>query len=313
MLSRRQLLQGLALSSGASLGVGGYAVAEPHSLIVRTFKLTPPRWPAGLRLRLALLTDVHACDPWMSVERIASIVERTNRLAPDVVLLLGDFVAGSRMLRFARYIPERDWAQALAGLRAPLGVHAVLGNHDWWDDHEVQQLMNGPPAARTALEAEGIPVYENDAVRLFKSGQAFWIAGLGDQAAFWPGLWRGAPPPHRPRHYGVDDLDGTLLQVSDDAPVIMMAHEPDIFERMPGRVALTVCGHTHGGQVRFPGLPVYVPSQYGSRYIHGHIVEGGRNLIVSSGLGCSGIPVRLGVPPEIVIVELGAGSAEATS
>jgi uncharacterized protein len=82
---------------------------------------------------------------------------------------------------------------------------------------------------------------------------------------------------------------------------------------MPERVALTVCGHTHGGQVRIPGLPVYVPSRYGSRYLHGHIVEGGRNLIVSSGLGCSGIPVRLGVPPEIVIVELGERSLEEMS
>lgn len=313
MLSRRQLLQGVAVSAGASVGVGGYAVAEPHSLIVRTFRLNPPNWPSGLFLRLAILTDLHACDPWMSVDRIAGIVDRTNALAPDAVLLLGDYVAGSKMLRLARYIPEREWAHVLAGLRAPLGVHAVLGNHDWWDDREVQRLRHGSPAARTALEAEGIPVYENDAVRLAKAGRPFWIAGLGDQAAYWPQLWKGGPPPFRANRYGIDDLEGTLLQVTDDAPVVMMAHEPDIFEKMPERVALTVCGHTHGGQVRIPGLPVYVPSRYGSRYLHGHIVEGGRNLIVSSGLGCSGIPVRLGVPPEIVIVELGERSLEAMS
>ncbi len=313
MLSRRQLLQTLAGSTGVSLGVGSYAVAEPHSLVIKRYRLTPPGWPSGLDLRLAILTDIHACDPWMSVDRIAAIVERTNGLAPDAVLLLGDYVAGSGMLRISRYMPEREWANALAALRAPLGVHAVLGNHDWWDDLEVQRLLHGPPAARRALEQAGIPVYENDAVRLVKSGRPFWLAGLGDQAAFWPWLWKGGAPPFRANHYGVDDIEGTLLQVTDDAPVVLMAHEPDIFEKMPERVALTVCGHTHGGQVRVPGMPVYVPSKHGSRYIYGHIVERGRNLIVSSGLGCSGLPVRFGVPPEIVIVELGARPPDATS
>ncbi len=313
MLSRRQLLQALAGSTGVSLGVGGYAVAEPHSLVIKRYRLTPQGWPSGLDLRLAILTDLHACDPWMSVDRIAAIVERTNGLEPDAVLLLGDYVAGSGMLRVSRYIPERDWANALAALRAPLGVHAVLGNHDWWDDLETHRLHHGPPAARRALEQAGIPVYENDAVRLVKSGRPFWLAGLGDQAAFWPRLWKGGAPPFRADHYGVDDIEGTLLQVTDDAPVVLMAHEPDIFEKMPERVALTVCGHTHGGQVRVPGMPVYVPSKHGSRYIYGHIAERGRNLIVSSGLGCSGLPVRFGVPPEIVIVELGAWLPDATS
>ncbi len=108
---------------------------------------------------------------------------------------------------------------------------------------------------------------------------------------------------------GVDDLAGTLRQVTDDAPVILMAHEPDIFPDVPARVALTLSGHTHGGQVRFAGFAPIVPSKFGRRYAYGHIVEGGRNLVVSGGLGLSGLPLRFGSPPEIVVVELGAGSA----
>jgi predicted MPP superfamily phosphohydrolase len=88
--------------------------------------------------------------------------------------------------------------------------------------------------------------------------------------------------------------------------VILMAHEPDIFVRVPDRVALTLCGHTHGGQVRLMGWSPVVPSAFGNRYAYGHVVEEGRHLVVSGGLGCSILPVRFGVPPEIVVVELGA-------
>ena len=87
--------------------------------------------------------------------------------------------------------------------------------------------------------------------------------------------------------------------------MILLAHEPDIFPRVPARVALTLSGHTHGGQVRLFGYSPVVPSRYGNRYAYGHIIEDNRHLIVSGGLGCSILPVRLGCPPEIVMVELG--------
>jgi predicted MPP superfamily phosphohydrolase len=187
-------------------------------------------------------------------------------------------------------------------LKAPLGVHAILGNHDWWDDPAAQRSGAGPVYGRKALERVGIPVYENDAVRLAKDGQPFWLAGLGDQIAFRRGKW----PNGRWKFQGVDDLSGTLRKVTDEAPVILMAHEPDIFPRVPQRVAVTLSGHTHGGQVRLFGYSPIVPSQFGNRYAYGHILEGGRDLVVSGGLGCSILPVRLGMPPEIVMVELGA-------
>jgi predicted MPP superfamily phosphohydrolase len=84
-----------------------------------------------------------------------------------------------------------------------------------------------------------------------------------------------------------------------------MAHEPDVFPKVPARVSLTVSGHTHGGQVRIFGYAPIVPSRYGSRYVYGHVIEEKRNLIVSGGLGCSSLPIRFGSPPEIVVIELG--------
>jgi predicted MPP superfamily phosphohydrolase len=107
-------------------------------------------------------------------------------------------------------------------------VHAVQGNHDWWEDKTVQREGLGPTIAARALETVGIPVYENDARRLSKDGHPFWLAGLGDQLAFMPAR-RFRPL----RRIGVDDLGATLAKVTDDAPVILMAHEPDVARRGP--------------------------------------------------------------------------------
>jgi len=167
----------------------------------------------------------------------------------------------------------------------------VPGNHDvaWNEGNNV----------RRGFAAHGIPVMENAALRLVKDGKPFWLLGLGDQ--FGDG---GRRNPQR----GHDDLPGTLAQIGDDAPAILLAHEPDIFVDVPDRIALTISGHTHGGQVLIPGFgALLVPSRFGSRFRYGHIVENDRHLIVSGGLGTSGLPVRLGVPPEIVTITLGTG------
>ncbi len=304
MITRRQFFQGAGIAAAGSFGFGGWALAEPFGTRVTHYRLSPPNWPAGLNLKLAILADLHACEPWMGIDRIRRIVEHTNRLNPDCVLLLGDYVAGHSLKQYSDTIAPKVWAKALAALKAPYGVHAVLGNHDWWEDAEVQRRGGGIPFAGLALQDAGIALYENKSVRLEKNGTAFWLAGLGDQEAFWSRMGRR----HRRvgQGIGVDDLAGTLGQLSGDAPVILMAHEPDIFPQVPDRVALTIAGHTHGGQVRVMGYAPYVPSRYGDRYVYGHIVEQGRNLIVSGGLGCSGLPVRFGSPPEIVTIELSA-------
>lgn len=301
MITRRKFLSGLGTAIGAGIGLAGYAFGvEPRfRLSVKRYALTPRGWPRDLKLKLAVIADVHACEPIMSVKRIEEIVAVTNELGADAILLLGDYESAPRRM-FRPLMPD-EWAPVLAQCKAPLGVHAVLGNHDYWDDPEVSRLKRGTVRSRVALEKYGVPVYENDVVRLEKDGQAFWLAGLGDQLAYTIGYVNG-----RRRFQSLADLPGMLAKVTDDAPVIMMAHEPDIFAKVPERVALTLSGHTHGGQVRLFGWSPIVPSEFGNRYAYGHVVEDERHLIVSGGLGCSILPVRFGVPPEIVVVELGA-------
>lgn len=299
MISRRRFLQGVAAVCVAGVGLGGYAIGlEPARLVVTRYRLTPPGWPADFPLRIAALSDLHACRPWMSPERIRSIVAETNALEPDIIVLLGDYVAAMR--RFTRPVAAEEWAEPLRALSAPLGVHAVLGNHDWWEDAEAQARGAGPIFSETALRRVGVSVYDNDAARLEKDGRPFWLLGLGDQIA----LNRGG------FFNGVDDLPRTLAQISDGAPAILLAHEPDIFARVPARVALTLSGHTHGGQVRLLKWSPLVPSRFGNRYAYGLVEEPDvdgrpRSLLVTGGLGLSVLPIRFGVPPEIMLVELG--------
>jgi len=297
MISRRSFFKwfgGLTLLGAAS---GAYAgIVEPVlRLNVTRWDVSPKDWPKDLKLRIAVITDLHACRPWMTPSRIRRICAKANDLDADIILLAGDYVAGHRFV--TNWVHSTEWAPALGTLKAPHGVFAVLGNHDWWEDKTAQKNGHGPTFGRLALEKAGIPVLENDAVRVEKDGKPFWIAGLADQLAL-------LPKKGRRRRWGLHDLPGTLAQITDDAPVVLLAHEPDIFPKVPERVSLTISGHTHGGQVRLFGYAPIVPSIYGNRYAYGHIVEDDRHLVVSGGLGCSILPVRVGMPPEITVIDL---------
>jgi predicted MPP superfamily phosphohydrolase len=195
---------------------------------------------------------------------------------PDAILLLGDYI-DAHPLWGGRLAPEKI-AHALAALHAPLGTYAVLGNHDW--------KQAGDRMWR-ALHNEGIEVHEN---RVMKAGDLY-VAGLAD-------LRRRRP-----------DLPGALAGVPADAPVVLLSHDPDVFPYVPGRISLTLSGHTHGGQIAIPVLRrLAIPSRYGERYARGHVVEDGRHLYVTSGLGTSGLPLRLLSPPEVVVLELVAAT-----
>lgn len=297
MFDRRRVLKTLAGLFLAFAGTGAYAAAwEPGRQTLTRYRLTPRGWPEGRRLRLAVISDLHVGSMHVPLSRVSEIVGAANALKPDLTLLLGDFVASRKP--FASDPSMRSWADELARLEARDGIFAVLGNHDWWHDPATQAARAGPTQVGQALAQAGIPVLENRALRLETSAGPLWLAGLGDQIAFLPRL-RGRP-------HGIDDLAGTMAQIADDgAPVIMMAHEPDIFARMPDRVSLTLSGHTHGGQVRLLGWAPIVPSRYGNRFAYGHVREEGRDLVVSAGIGTSQLPIRFGIPPEIVLIELG--------
>lgn len=306
-VTRRNVLRAGAAIIAMPVLTAGYAFGlEPLRLRVQRYTVPLSDW-SGAPLTIAALADIHACRPWMSPERIEAIVAATNDLGADLTVLLGDYTAGHRFT--TEPVASQEWAEPLTGLKAPHGVYAILGNHDWWDDHGAQARGHGPTISHLALAQANIPTLENKAIRFIHGQQPFWLAGLGDQIALLAGqLWR------RSRVRGVDDLDGTLAQITDAAPVILLAHEPDIFPRVPSRVVLTLSGHTHGGQVRIFGYSPVVPSRYGNRYAYGHVTEeaadgGMRHLIVSGGLGCSIAPVRFGVPPEITLVTITSRSA----
>ncbi len=282
MLSRRSFLIG---AGAMPFAVAGYATAIEPNLAPKAVRYTvnPPDWQSDQPLRIGVISDIHACDPWMPAKRVEAIVAAANTLEPDLFVLLGDFVKGLRDA-WATAIPTDHWAGPLGDLHAPLGTYAVLGNHDWWVD---------AAATRAALEARNIPVLENDAGLIaLGGGWSFWLAGLGDQLAY-KGTGRG-----------VDDLAGLTARIpADGRTAILLAHEPDIFPQVPPRFGLTLSGHTHGGQVRLPFLGRYPASaEHGQLYNYGHIVEDRRHLVVSAGLGCSGLPIRFGVPPEINLI-----------
>lgn len=294
MLTRRSVLKGLlgTILAGLVVSAYGFFVEPILRLRVRRWALSPAGWSGG-PLKIAVLSDLHLGGPFVTRARLGRIVARTNALGADVIVILGDLIAGHRFVM--QPVSVTDAASALAGLSAPLGVHAILGNHDWWQDREAQARGAGPTRAAQALEANGIPVLSNRAVRIGGPGGAFWLAGLEDQLAI--GIGPG-------RYRGLDDLQATLAQITDGAPAILLAHEPDIFVKVPDRIALTLSGHTHGGQIRLMGWSPVVPSAYGNRFAYGHVREGARDLVVSGGIGCSILPVRFGVVPEITLVEL---------
>jgi uncharacterized protein len=250
---------------------------EPARLIVvrRTIAIHPwQREHDGLKV--AVLSDLHVGAPQKNLESLKEIVRTINAEKPDLILMLGDFVIQG--VSGGHFVSPEPIASELAGLRAPLGVVSVLGNHDWWYDGV---------RVRHALENRGIRVLENENLRVAYNGRTFWICGLAD-------LWtRG------------DRLLPTLDDLADNDPILVLTHSPDVFPEMPGRVSLTLAGHTHGGQVNLPiiGRPI-VPSKFGQRYAYGLVEENGRKLYVTSGIGTSILPVRFRVPPEVVVLTL---------
>jgi len=250
---------------------------EPNRLIVRNQTIQISEWPRELSgIRIAVISDIHVGSRFIDDDKLRLIVSRTNELKPDLIVILGDYITG----RGRDTDPPERFSAILKGFEAPLGVYSVLGNHDWWFDGS---------RVRNALEANGIHVLDNEVTEVkFQSG-SFWLVGLAD-------LWT------RPQR-----IEETVSQVPEGRPIIALAHNPDIFPNLPRRVQLLLAGHTHGGQVRFPLIGAVVQaSDYGQRYARGHVFEQDHHLFVTTGIGTSIIPVRFGVPPEIVLLTIAA-------
>jgi uncharacterized protein len=269
------------LTVGAlALTVVAAFVAAVRDPIVREAKIGLADWPARQPpLRLLLVSDIHVAGPDMPPSRVARLVRQINRLSPDVVLLAGDFISDKRIA--TRQYSLDEAILPLAELRAPLGSFAVLGNHDHWRD-----------AAQTsdALSRAGIDVLDNKAAR----AGPIVIGGLNDDFT------------------GHADSAATIAAMRRlKGARILLSHSPDPFPAIPAEVGLMVAGHTHCGQMAFPLIgPIATMSRYGKRYACGIIREPGRTLIVSAGVGTSLVPLRIGVPPDMWLIQVGPVTAQ---
>jgi uncharacterized protein len=276
---RALLLAGGGLAGGGFL-VGYSTLVERRNFYLRTHRLYVPNLPPRLAgLRVVLMADLH-CGPFNRPGDLRPAIAMANRCKPDLILIPGDFVHASR-----NYFAEA--AELLQELRPTLpdGLLISWGNHDYWNDVTRGQQLLPQAGARLLRHARLVLDNRRD---FQESGKGLWLCGLDD-------LWEGKP-----------DLTRCLAGIPADQPRLVLAHNPDTAELQPnGRVDLMVSGHTHGGQVYVPGLgtPV-VPSSYGQKYAAGFVQAPGYWVYVTRGVGVGGLPVRLGVPPEVTFFEL---------
>lgn len=252
------------------------------------------RW-TGPRLRIAVLSDPHLCRPWVTPEIMARVVAQVQALDADIIVLGGDYLPDRNLP--CRHLSADEIAPVFTSMQAPLGVHGMLGNHDWRECPRAQATGFSENSVLDAFASGGLPLMRNEARHIVSGAHDFWIVALDSQRA------RADTGP------GLEDPDAAFAGVPAGASVILLAHEPDYFALGDPRPVLQISGHTHGGQGVLFGRRPMTPSAYGDRYAIGHITEDDRHLVVSAGLGYSGLPLRIGVPPELTLVELSGNSS----
>ena len=273
--ARRRFLRRLLGTASALIAVGayGHTIGANDLEVVRT-RISVPSWPPHEpELRIGFLSDFH-CDSDSAVNRAHRSVQMLMAESPDIVLLGGDFVTYDA----AAWIDVM--VAAIAPLSAaPLGAFGVLGNHDWWC-HQPFQIAAG-------LNNVGIRILMNQAAPVPRH-PGIWILGL-DSAT---------------DHH--DRVDLALNSTPPDAVVkILLLHEPDPADSMPAGFGLQLSGHSHGGQVRVFGRPIYTPP-LAKIYQQGLMQARNHPIYVTRGIGMMGPPIRIDCPPEVSVITLGA-------
>jgi predicted MPP superfamily phosphohydrolase len=275
-VSRRKFL---TLGAGALLGAAFVATPtylhlqdESRQLVVERVQI-PIRnlSPALEGFTIVQLSDIHL-EPYTKADLIRQAVEIANSLQPGLVVLTGDYVWRKLEAIF-------DLTPILARLNAQHGVFSIMGNHDIWTDVNV---------VRTAFQEQGLPVLENQGVPLTVNRAPLYLAGLDDG-------WSGQP-----------DLEAALDGAPAGAPVVLLLHEPDLADAvsLDGRVSLQLAGHSHGGQIRFPGIGALVLPYLGRKYDLGLYRVNEMWLYTNRGIGATTEPVRYNCPPEITQITL---------
>ncbi len=279
MIGRRKLLltAGGVLTAGISAAAYGRWI-EPERVGLTRRRIALTGLPDGWRpLKVGLLSDLH-CDGQRALDRARRAVELLMSARPDVVFLTGDYVTSHG----EQWAPK--CADVLAPVRSsPLGAFAVRGNHDWWTGSE--------EIIEREMRRIGVPILSNSAARLRHPGNV-WAVGVESLAT------------------GTENISKAVAGLPSNGVRFLLVHEPDYADRVTERVSLQLSGHSHGGQIRVPGLPAYTP--YAARkYVMG-FYEGnaGRHpIFVTRGVGMIGIPLRIGCPPEAALLTVVASDA----
>jgi uncharacterized protein len=283
--SRRRFLEQATVAAGTipfAWGLYGM-VFERLDLRTSHYRVEFERLPRGFNgFRIAQLSDIHI-GPYMTGGEIRQVVDQTNRLKPDLILLTGDYVIWDGSTQYAV-------VDALSGLRAPYGVFGCLGNHEAWSG------VTGSISRLFAAQGTRILRKENVAIR--SGGDELNLIGVDYQT-------------HHPagEHYeGIvrEYLDGVEALVRRDTVNVLMSHNPNTFDRAAVMgIELSLAGHTHGGQVTLEFIsPALCPSRLVTPYVEGWFEKPGGRMYVNRGIGTIGVPMRMGAPPEITVYEL---------
>ena len=281
-MNRRAFLRragGATLAAGLSGAIAGYAMAfEPNNLVLERKQVGLPNLPNAFDgFRIVLLTDLHL-HPFTTTSLIRRAVEISNSLKPDLVLLGGDFVCG-----FAEAALEL--APILERLEAKRGLFAVLGNYDHY---------RGASVVSGGLRRASIRVLMNEGVRLTVGNGSIFLAGIDS-------VFAGQPDP-----------SAAFSARKNEAVSLALVHEPDYINELSRlvQVDLQLSGHTHGGQVRIPGLGAIILPPLGHRYVEGLYRVGSSQVYTSRGIGMVGLPFRFNCPPEVTEITLCQTSRE---
>lgn len=252
--------------------MGAFRALRPRARVIKKQFASRHLSKAFDGLKIVHLTDVH-CGPFTPPQLVQRWVARANALHPDLMVVTGDLITSG-----SDYIEVM--AAALSQLKAPLGVFACLGNHDYF----------GTTGVGPALQRRGVIVLANQGVTLRKSGENIFLAGVDDN-------WSGR-----------DDLDAALKDRPSNTATVLLAHDPNMFPRSAAaNVDLTLSGHTHGGQFAVPWLVRrFNLAQTMTPFSSGIYRQGTSALYVNHGLGTSGPPIRLGARPELALITLTA-------
>lgn len=222
-------------------------------------------------IKIAFLSDIHH-GRFFNTEKLRGLVELTNSLNPDIILMGGDYVDRdpNRIITFF---------QEAKNFKAPLGIYGVLGNHDRWTDGDLSERC---------MAKAGIELIDNRATWVARGNSRIRIGGVGDLTT------------------STQDLKPMLDGTRNEDLMILVTHHPDYALELPkDKIDLMLCGHTHGGQVSFRGkwVPPW-PGRANLKYLTGVVKEGSTTIIISNGIGTVGPPIRIMAKPQLWLITL---------